>query len=231
MKSSHHMQLKEQEYQKQLSEPKSNKKSLPDRSIGDWKKSTCIFAHQEFKGAKMGAIISEEGDPWSLDLPLVISGHIHDYDHLQTNIIYTGTPIQHAFGDRSDKTVSWFTFNGSGGFHEERINLKLPKKIIIRVPYDQIEDTSLPENTEIKVIVIGNTSQIKTAAKLTKIKNWIKEGVKVVYRDISEIDLEQQKDIVPVRYEDLIVQTISSLPKDESAPLLKLFHYISSEIS
>ena len=202
---------------------------LTDMSVGDWKESTCIFAHQEFKGAKMGAIISEEGDSWSLDLPLVISGHIHDYDHLQSNIIYAGTPIQHAFGDRSDKTVSWFTF--SEKFYEERIDLKLPKKIIVRVPYDEIEATSLPDNSEIKVIVIGNTSQIKTAGKLTKIKDWIKEGVKVVYRDISEIDLEKQGDVVTVRYEDLIIQTLSSLPKEESIPLLKLFHFISSETS
>ena len=208
-------------------------KSIPDRSVGDWKQSTCIFAHQEFKGAKMGAIISEEGDAWSLDLPLVVSGHIHDYDRLQPNIIYTGTPIQHAFGDRSDKTVSWYTFYRSDPrkFHEERIDLKLPKKIIVRVPYDKITDTTLPENAEIKVVVIGNTSQIKTAAKLTKIKEWLNEGIKVVYRDISEIDFETQKDIVTVRYEDLIVETISALPKSESVPLLKLFRHISSEIS
>jgi len=220
IKSSHLINLKGE----QLSNP-------IDLSIGDCKKSTCIFAHQEFKGAKMGAIISEEGDPWGLNLPLVISGHIHDYDHLQSNIIYVGTPIQHAFGDRSDKTVSWFTFNDDGSYHEERIDLKLPKKMIIHIPYDNIEETSLPENAEIKVIIIGNTSQIKTASRLTKIKTWIKEGIKVVYRDISEIDLEHQKDIITVRYEDLIVQTISSLPKNEREPLIKLFHHISSEIN
>jgi len=206
-----------------------------DRSAGDWKQSTCIFAHQEFKGAKMGAIISEEGDEYRLDLPLVISGHIHDYDHLQPNVIYTGTPIQHAFGDRSDKTISWFTFYKSDShprrFHEERIDLKLPKKIIVRIPYDKIADTILPENSEIKVIVIGNTSQIKTATKLTKIKEWLKEGIKVVYRDISEIDFESEKDIIALRYEDLMVQTISALPKSESIPLLQLFRRISSEIS
>jgi len=206
-----------------------------DRSVGDWKQSTCIFAHQEFKGAKMGAFISEEGDEYRLDLPLVISGHIHDYDRLQPNVIYTGTPIQHAFGDRSDKTISWFTFYKSDSrsheFREERIDLKLPKKIIIRVPYDKIADTILPENSEIKVIVIGNTSQIKTATKLTKIKEWLKQGIKVVYRDISEIDFESEKGIINLRYEDLMVQKLSALDKSESIPLLQLFRRVSSTIS
>ena len=183
----------------------------------------------------MGAFISEEGDEYRLDLPLVISGHIHDYDRLQPNVIYTGTPIQHAFGDRSDKTISWFTFYKSDScsheFREERIDLKLPKKIIIRVPYDKIADTILPENSEIKVIVIGNTSQIKTATKLTKIKEWLKEGIKVVYRDISEIDFESEKGIINLRYEDLMVQKLSALDKSESIPLLQLFRRVSSAIS
>ncbi|GAG10401.1 unnamed protein product, partial [marine sediment metagenome] len=74
---------------------------------------TMVFAHQEFRGAKMGGIISDKGDVWPLDRPHVTSGHIHDYDKLQHNITYVGTPFQHAFGDRADKTVSFITFNGS----------------------------------------------------------------------------------------------------------------------
>lgn len=71
---------------------------------------TTIFAHQEFFGAKMGAIISTSGDKWPLTYPFVVSGHIHDYSIPQENIVYTGTPMQHAFGDSSHKTISLFTF-------------------------------------------------------------------------------------------------------------------------
>lgn len=201
----------------------------PDYSLGDWKDSTCIFAHQEFKGAKMGAIISEDGDPWSLDKPLVVSGHIHNYDHLQNNIIYTGTPIQHAFGDRADKTVSWLTFGKDKSFTEERIDLGIPKKVMLAVNYEDIEDTTLPENAEVKVIVVGNTSQIKTAGKLSKIKKWLKQGVKVAYRDISEIDLEKREPEIVMCYEDLLVKTLEELPEEESKPLLSLFRSICME--
>lgn len=202
----------------------------PDYSLGDWKDSTCIFAHQEFRGCKMGAITSEIGDEWPLSNPLVVTGHIHDYDRLQSNLIITGTPLQHAFGDRSDKTVSFFTFNSDKTFEEERIDLKIPKKIMLTFRYDEIEAAELPENAEVKVIIVGNTSQIKTAAKLSKVKKWIKSGVKIAYRDVSEIDLEKRKPEEIMRYDELLVKTLEILPKEESEDLLTLFKKIVSEM-
>ena len=44
----------------------------------NWKDANIIFAHQEFKGCKMGAITSIEGDEWEESNPMVISGHIHN---------------------------------------------------------------------------------------------------------------------------------------------------------
>ena len=71
-----------------------------------------IFAHQEFYGAPMGAIKSVVGDKWPIHYPYVISGHIHDYWFNGKNIIYVGTPMQHAFGDRQDKTLSLYQIDG-----------------------------------------------------------------------------------------------------------------------
>ena len=76
----------------------------------DYESCHALFAHQEFFGAKMGAIISQQGDKWPHNYPLVISGHIHDYGRPQHNIIYTGTPMQHAFGDHNNKTISEYVF-------------------------------------------------------------------------------------------------------------------------
>ena len=63
----------------------------------EWKNASVIFAHQEFSGCKMGAIISVEGDKWPLDYPHVISGHIHSRQIPQENVYYTGAAMQHAF--------------------------------------------------------------------------------------------------------------------------------------
>lgn len=57
----------------------------------EWKDADIIFAHQEFKGASLGAKRSIYGDIWALDNPYVISGHIHDFAQLQPNLLYAGT--------------------------------------------------------------------------------------------------------------------------------------------
>lgn len=71
----------------------------------DWQDSHLIFTHQEFKGCKMGAITSSHGDEWATTNPYIISGHIHDYQMLQNNILYVGTPIQHKFGENENKFI------------------------------------------------------------------------------------------------------------------------------
>jgi len=150
-----------------------------------WENSRCIFAHQEFKGAKMGAITSVEGDDWSLTNPFVISGHIHDYQEPQTNILYTGTPIQHAFGDRHDKTISFFIFEeNSKNFSHERIDLGLPKKRIVYLACSEVS-TYIPDiNAELKIIIRGKSGEIKAIMKHPNIELWTKNGYKIIYKDL-----------------------------------------------
>jgi len=58
-----------------------------------------VFAHQEFKGCYMGAINSTTGDDWSdADLPIVISGHIHERQSVGEKVFYPGSAINHSFG-------------------------------------------------------------------------------------------------------------------------------------
>src|SRR5207237_287260 len=142
------------------------------------------FAHQEFKGAKMGAIRSVVGDPWPLSEPLVISGHIHDYDRLQGNLIYTGTPMQHAFGDTDDKTVSLFTFNidEPGHWQEERIDLGLRKLRLFHLTCEEVKTWTPPLNTRCKVIVKGTPAEVKACMKLDQIKQLHAAGVKIGYK-------------------------------------------------
>lgn len=150
---------------------------------------TCIFAHQEFKGAKMGAIVSHEGDVWPTDQPLVVSGHIHDYDKLQDNLIYTGTPMQHAFGDRSDKTVSIFRFYSDKTWTEERVDLGLVKREIVYLSPAQVHtfdiNADIYINKLIKLIVKGTDAEIKAIIKLDKIKELKKNGTKIAYKTVS----------------------------------------------
>lgn len=59
-----------------------------------------IVCHQEFKGVKMGGIISEDGDDYKVfDVP-IISGHIHETQIIK-NVLYPGTPMLHGFGSKN----------------------------------------------------------------------------------------------------------------------------------
>lgn len=113
------------------------------------KSCVAVFAHQEFYGAKMGIKKSLEGDIWPEDAPMCISGHIHDYQRLQHNMYYVGTPIQHGTTDIGEKTVSDFTFKLSENkwiTDELRIDLKIPKKIHITISKEDILKFPIPEN-------------------------------------------------------------------------------------
>lgn len=171
--------------------------------------TTAIFAHQEFHGAKMGAIKSQAGDKWPLNNPHVISGHIHDYDKLQSNITYVGTPMQHAFGDSTNKTVSIFTFDET--ISDERIDLGLTKRVIIYLSPDQIHTYEPPTDKLVKIVIRGEDAEIKAIGSLDKIKELRRQGVKVVFKaNISEESTQKIRIRLP--YRDRLLHEISSDP-------------------
>lgn len=150
----------------------------------DLTKFSCIFAHQEFYGAKMGIVESKVGDTWKEEYPLVISGHIHDFDVLAPNMIYTGTPIQHGFGDREDKMVFLFTFDENGKFNYEKYDLDLPKKKIIKISFSEIQLLkNLDAKTYYKIIISGTPEELKTI-KMGPFLQQLPRS-KIVYKTIS----------------------------------------------
>ena len=145
---------------------------------------SCIFAHQEFKGAQMGAITSVDGDIWSVNDPYIISGHIHDYQNLQENILYVGTPIQHSYGDNPNKTISYFTFKSNSERTEERINLGLPRKATVRITSDQVDKYVPPVNSNLRITILGNHESLKSIMNHPNVINWKKLGHKVTTKDV-----------------------------------------------
>lgn len=195
-----------------------------------------IYAHQEFYNCKMGAIKSVDGDLWPPEFPPVYSGHIHDYQRVTSipdtieeksnyvdnsnsrskqNVIYVGTPIQHAFGDSTDKTVMIITISSDGKIEEERFDLGLPKRIMISLKWDQVASFDLEKEIEkresrinnaihnIRITISGRSEQVRSVMKLAKVKSWKNSErykVKVVEKiQPAEIDLtiktKQQKQL------------------------------------
>jgi|SRR5579871_1345165 len=172
----------------------------------DLKSIDLIFAHQEFKNAKMGAIKSVIGDPWSLENPMIFSGHIHEYDELQSNIIYTGTPMQTCFGDTSEKTVSVIDIKSDRKWSHRRFNLGLPRKRIYRVNYNDFDTFTITESKDdtIKVVISGPTSSHKSIMNSIKVKTWISQGIKVCYKTTSESTVSNIPDIITVKFSQLL---------------------------
>ena len=154
----------------------------------EWQDSLCLFCHQEFKGAQMGAFKSVEGDEWSEDNPYIISGHIHDYQLIQNNILYLGTPIQHSFGDNPKKKIGLFTFTTPIKNHEdlvwEKVKLNLRLKKNIHLTPKQVEGYVLDDSFDAKIIITGSLAQTKSLLKHPKIDAWRKQGTKVVFKHL-----------------------------------------------
>lgn len=147
----------------------------------DWKSARTIFCHQEFYGCKMGAIESVEGDKWNINCPFIISGHIHDKQRIGDNIFYTGSSIQHAFGESHDKTISLCHFDDI--IRIENLDLQLPRKKILYMDMDQINEfVPPPTKNRLRVTLSGTYEEFKVFRKSKKYKNLINDGIKVVYR-------------------------------------------------
>jgi DNA repair exonuclease SbcCD nuclease subunit len=133
-----------------------------------------IFAHQEFKGCKMGAMLSVNGDEWKPEYPMCISGHIHDHQHLQGNILYPGTPYQISYGSAPSKGVLMVDIKDNKEINYEYYDLKLPKKMIVHLTPDELSKYTLPENCFVKLVCKGESKAIKEVTKLDSVKELLK---------------------------------------------------------
>jgi DNA repair exonuclease SbcCD nuclease subunit len=158
-----------------------------------WKNSSCIFAHQEFFGCKMGAIVSVDGDKWPDHYPEIISGHIHSKQKPQKNVYYPGSAMQHAFGESTNNIIAYITFETNQKEYKlEEIDLKLPRKKIVYMDVENIDDYELPDTQDkIKITVSGVYEQFKALKKTHKYKKLVKDGVKVVFKS-KNIEHEKQ---------------------------------------
>tara|TARA_B110000438_G_scaffold288148_1_gene321256 strand:+ start:5022 stop:6023 length:1002 start_codon:yes stop_codon:yes gene_type:complete len=142
----------------------------------------CVFAHQEFYGCKMGAIVSVDGDKWLDTHPIVISGHIHSNQRPQDNVYYPGSSLQHAFGESEKNIIPIIKFSDSG-YDIREVDLELPRKKIVYVDIENIDDYEVKDTKhKLKIKLSGNYEEFKTFKKSVKYKELSKKGVKISYK-------------------------------------------------
>lgn len=163
---------------------------------------TAIFAHQEFKGCKMGAIVSTEGDEWPLDAPLVISGHVHEHQIPQDNIIYVGTPYQISYAEDCNKGVYIFSFDGQKNPDAKRIKLKLRVKQSVTMSPKELGNFKLPDPTvDFRLIIQGPQEEVEACKQTRVYKEAIAlPHIKIVLRPLLDVRTVLKKEEKPVPY-------------------------------
>ncbi len=187
----------------------------------DWKDASAIFCHQEFFGCKMGAIESVEGDKWPLNYPEVISGHIHDKQRPQKNIYYTGSCMQHAFGESYNKTIAWLTFDDNS-YSTEEIGLNLPKKKIVYLEVEDMEDYVVPETEDmLRLTVSGTHEEFKAFKKTKKYQQMIGKGVKVFYQPTKITEEKEHRNV-----EDFLIILDNMVCEENNGHLYSAYNHI-----
>ena len=201
-------------------------------TIGDkWKSVNCIFAHQEFYGCKMGAIISTEGDKWDLKYPYIVSGHIHSKQQIQKNVYYSGSAMQHAFGESNKNIIASLNFpDEKSSYILDEIDLKLPRKRIVYL--DSIEDVKnfkLKNNNrdDIKLTIKCSPSEFKTLKKCKEYKLLIKKNIKINFKNkpIENLNPGQSENI---NFLDILDQEVK---KHNNSDLLEMYTTIIKNCS
>ena len=164
----------------------------------DWKLYDYIFAHQEFKGCKMGAVVSTEGDDWQHDWPMIISGHIHDRQTPQPNLYYIGASIQNSFGDQTTPILLLLDTNNES--HSEpqfyEIPIDLPKKKTIYTKFEEVlkltPQNLVSQNTDmIRVVVKCDYDQFKVFTQTKEYEDLIKDPkCKIVHKPLDRVPYE-----------------------------------------
>lgn len=174
------------------------------------KRVNLVLAHQEFHGAKMNLITSNEGDPWDSLKPLCVSGHIHDYQILRSNLIYTGTPIQHGFADIGKKTVSIYNLTyitepddsdhdvpgptplelSKVGFTEERIDLGIRGRTTVKGNIRDFDALYFPiDDFFVKAKLQGTKREIKTFSESKKYQEAVRKGIIFQFLEVPTIEV------------------------------------------
>lgn len=176
----------------------------------DLSKTLIIFAHQEFENS----IMSNRGDPWPKEYPLVISGHIHSEKILQSNVMYVGSPMKHSFYDNGGRCVYLFELeyvNNEPRLMVNRIETNVPDKVLIKIKEEELEETlskiSKDGRKDDKYLIIVESK--------TKLMNeYYSNNIKILYKPIEEYNSTNNKPIITERQMKSFISRVKDKIKD-----------------
>lgn len=193
-----------------------------------WEFANAIFAHQELYGCQLGAMKSEIGDVWDADNPLLISGHIHDPQILNDNVIYTGSIMQHGYAEQGKKYLWLFTFDKETHSYE-KIDLGLKQKKIINMDIEDVNKFINDESVHIKLDLKGTSEQFKLFRNSKKYKELTTLGVKISFSPIYK-DLQEKFGKKELYKNKTFITIFKDLCKDDSSLVKELCEQIVGDV-
>jgi len=161
-------------------------------TVDSWKTANMIFGHQTLDGVKMGAIVAEHVEAWLPEYPFLCSGHIHDKQVIQPNLYYTGTPMQHAFGEKRNKSIALFTVTDKVEYKEIELRVSL-KRIEYMTIADAMSYTLHVEPHEtVRLTIRGSKEECRVFRK-TSVYQQLIQKAKVVLDELVH-DKEESSD-------------------------------------
>lgn len=188
----------------------------------DLSKVKVIFAHQEFKGCKMGAIESKHGDVWPEGAPIVISGHIHERSVLGKNILYVGSPYQTSFGDNSRKTLEVITIEGEN-IRTKPIETSMPKRVTVSTDIEGVSKIKMNDVDYYRVNISDSIANIHKFKKTKKFRD-LQKIAKVVLKPTDNVIVKSVKE------GKTFVSLLEDSIKKESESIQKEYQSVMSEV-
>ena len=184
-----------------------------DTSNVDLKDIKAIFAHQEFKGVKMKNIVSLDGDEWSNENPPVFTGHIHNYQQVNNNIFYIGTPYQLNYGESEDKALAILEIN-KDNFSLKRHHLNFIKKKTITLKASDLETLELNSECHWRIIIEDDIKCIKKILNLPNVREKVKDcqlNFKLTNQEIKRENIDK----IENSFDKILEKNINNLNNEE----------------
>ena len=198
----------------------------------EWQTKRIIFAHQEIRGCKMGAIVSSEGDEWKEDWPHLISGHIHDNQHIGKNVYYPGTPLQHAFGDSDTRVVCQIEWDENDITFID-IPLNVPTKQIVRANLHTIQrivDRVELKNNKLKIKLDATPTEFSAFKQTKEYTQLIEKGIKIQLQKTIEEKVEENTMNTDVKNaeekKENFLHILESLVEDDESLVRSLYNEV-----
>jgi hypothetical protein len=162
----------------------------------------------------MGAMISEEGDVWPAEGPLVISGHIHEQQIIGGNIFYVGTPYQTSFAEEPNKGIWFFDFKGNGAPAARLVKLKLRVKQSVTIAPKDLPTFKAPDATfDFRLIITGPQEEVEACKQTRAYKDLhALPHVKIVCRPILDIKSIVGQEEKPLSYLQRLYDAVKEKP-------------------